>query len=597
MATGVNQPTQQQTSPQPAPNGTVVLPSLPGVRRDGTPTDADYFNEAQWCRFVRNRPRKMGGYKESTSMFSGPSYGGFLFSRQFLNIYCSFSRYGVEYSMIDAGGQGSVITDITPAEYVYDVNAVWAYDYLFDAASGANATLLIASPNSVLQNIDDPTLNNVYVTPINNPAQMTKVADSAAKTAGGLFCTSPYTVLLGSDGNITWSDANSPQSYVGGDAGSARVTGTKLVKGLPLRTGVSSGGLLWSLDSVLRMDWVGGSAIFKFSHITTKSSILSPRSVIEYDGKWYWAGIDRFLVTNGIQVEELNNDMNLHWFYDNLNFAQRQKVFAMKMPRFGEIWWCFPFGDSEECNKAVIFNVRLKTWYDVEIPRGFGFTPANFRYPLMSANKDNNSVRCTLTVASGTLQEGASVTFTSSGTLGFIRTISGSGPYSVVISVSNDKIPLVGEGYTSVGSSLSASGAVSSVRSLFSLYVHENGYDAVENGTQTAIQSSFTTCDFGAPTGGAQQNSTAGTNINTRITRIEPDFNMVGDMTVEVLSRQFAQGEEHTSNTYTFAGDTGKIDLREQAREFRLKFSSNSLGGFYEGGKTLVHLEPGDARP
>ena len=85
--------------------------------------------------------------------------------------------------------------------------------------------------------------------------------------------------------------------------------------------------------------------------------------------------------------------------------------------------------------------------------------------------------------------------------------------------------------------------------------------------------------------------------MNTRLTRVEPDFVMSEDMTLEVLSRKFAQGAEKVSSAYHFSADTGKIDIREQVREFRLKFTSNKLNGFFEGGKTLIHTEPGDTRP
>lgn len=589
-----NPPQQQQQASVPVGQPTLIqLPSLPGVRRDGTNTDSDFYSDAQWCRFVRNRPRKMGGYKEASSFLSGPAYGGMLFSRQFLNAYISFSRYGVEFLMLDPGGIGGVVNTITPSGYVDNPNAVWSYDCLFDAAAGTTTTLLIASPMSTLQNIDDTTLGSVYVTPVNAPAQMTVVADAAAKTSGGLFCTAPYTVLLSNDGNVTWSDANLPKTYSSGDAGTARVTGAKLVKGFPMRTGATSGGLLWSLDSVIRMDYVGGSAIFRFSHISTKSSILSQRGVIEVDGKWYWAGIDRFMVSNGVQVEELPNDMNLNWFYDNLNFAQRQKVFAMSMPRFGEIWWFFPFGDSMECNKAVIFNLRNKTWYDTDINRSSGFSPASYKYPLMVHNSVNDSVQVSLTLASGALAEGSQILGLTSGATGYLRAISGSGPYTAYITLSREVQFLSGETYNCG----TAVGLVSTTRQLYSLFTHENGQDAIENGQQLAIASHFTTCDFGAPTGGPNLNAQVGADVNTRIKRVEPDMAVQGEMTMRVLSKQFAQSPETESRTYTFNGETGKIDTREQAREFRLKFSSNSLGGFYEGGKTLVHLEPGDARP
>ncbi len=53
---------------------------------------------------------------------------------------------------------------------------------------------------------------------------------------------------------------------------------------MSLRPGNGPGGLLWSLGSVVRQDWIGGDSIFKFSTLSRQSSILSANSVIEYDG-------------------------------------------------------------------------------------------------------------------------------------------------------------------------------------------------------------------------------------------------------------------------------------------------------------------------
>ena len=78
----------------------------------------------------------------------------------------------------------------------------------------------------------------------------------------------------------------------------------------------------------------------------------SSSCVIEYDGIYYWAGTDRFLMYNGV-VAEVPNTQNFNYFFDNLNYVQRQKVWVSKVPRWGEIWWFFPSGDSTECNDAA----------------------------------------------------------------------------------------------------------------------------------------------------------------------------------------------------------------------------------------------------
>jgi len=90
---------------------------------------------------------------------------------------------------------------------------------------------------------------------------------------------------------------------------------------------------------------------------------MSSSGVIEYDGIFYWAGIDRFLMYNGV-VAEVPNTMNLNYFFDNVNYSQRQKVWCTKVPRYNEIWWFYPKGDATECTDAIIYNVKDKTWYD-----------------------------------------------------------------------------------------------------------------------------------------------------------------------------------------------------------------------------------------
>ena len=87
---------------------------------------------------------------------------------------------------------------------------------------------------------------------------------------------------------------------------------------------------------------------------------------------------------NGV-VREIPNQLNQNWFFDNLNYAQRQKVFAYKVPRFGEIWWCYPRGNATECTHAVIYNLRENTWYDTELPnsgRSCGKFVTVFEYPI-----------------------------------------------------------------------------------------------------------------------------------------------------------------------------------------------------------------------
>ena len=193
--------------------------------------------------------------------------------------------------------------------------------------------------------------------------------DNNISISGGVVMLFPYLFVYGNNGLIQNCSAGDFNNWTSADANATNVASTKVVKGLPLRGGTTSpAGLFWTLDSVVRVTYapqsVGTSTIYwRYDLITQQSSIMSSQCVIEYDGIFYWVGTDRFLMYNGV-VQENPNTQNFNYFFDNLNYQQRQKVWVSKVPRWGEIWWFFPNGDSEECNDAIIYNVREKTWYD-----------------------------------------------------------------------------------------------------------------------------------------------------------------------------------------------------------------------------------------
>jgi hypothetical protein len=112
-----------------------------------------------------------------------------------------------------------------------------------------------------------------------------------------------------------------------------------------------------------------------------------------------------------------------------------------------------------------------------------------------------------------------------------------------------------------------------------------------------AIESFFETNDLGFVSGGPSQPSPVGENKWLRLERVEPDFVQSEDMELYVTGRSFAQSEDTTSSAYTFGPNTGKVDMREQRRELRLKFVSNVAGGNYQVGKILLDADLGDVRP
>ncbi len=247
---------------------------------------------------------------------------------------------------------------------------MWMFDYQYDSSSNQNYIIAHVAPN--LQCICNDQGGQIFFGDVLGTADLKSVSlPPDANATGGIVSLHPYLFYYGTDGIIGWSKEGEPTNLTGTGSGLARVWGQKIIKGLPLRAGSGSApaGIFWAFDAVIRATFTGGATVFQFDVIATDTSIMSPQSVIDYDGVYFWCGVDRFLMFNGV-VREVPNQMNLNYFFDGLNQRQRNKVFAFKVSRYGEIWWCYPRGDAEECTHAVIYNVRENTWYDTELPNG-----------------------------------------------------------------------------------------------------------------------------------------------------------------------------------------------------------------------------------
>jgi hypothetical protein len=354
----------------------------PGVKRDGTQLEGNNCIDSLWCRFQRGLPRKMGGWREMTNTMSGPVRGCLVWSQSGLNYIYAGSGSALEYITVNSNGLGSAANDYTPGGFTASASNVWQLDAMWNAAGSNTALIAHGAPNLV--DIDNATAAPVYYGPVDGTGSMTTTGKSVS---GGAVCLHPFLFLFGSNGEILWSDENQPTVWTGGSSGSARVTATKIVKGFELRGGPSNSpaGIFWALDTVFRASYVGGTAIFSFDTISNQTSVLSSSGMIEYDGLFFWPGVDRFYVYNGV-IQEVENNYNINYFFDNLNWTYRQKVWATKVPRWGEIWFFYPHGDSVECNNALIFNIRERVWYDAGLnapgaTRSAGYFSQVFRFP------------------------------------------------------------------------------------------------------------------------------------------------------------------------------------------------------------------------
>ena len=729
--------------------------TLPGIQRDGTVFDMNFYTDGQWVRFQRGRPRKMGGYRSISNSLHGYSRGLYLTSSNNLNTVYNGYNNGLETLNIDNNGVGAginaiklsgavstltslvggsaytagtytnvaltggsgtlarativvlggVVTTVTITvagiNYVAgdtlsataatiggtgsgfsikvgtvtsftasDLN-MWQFDSITDT-SGATNNLLLAHPGQNLVAIDSSvntpvlqgTITGTTMSPLGvfsiagctkasaaltfaipaadvriaagqtvsgdgiqagttivsivgttvtislattNATTTTIVFDNNVSVSGGVVTLHPYVFVYGNNGLIKNCSAANPTDWVSADSNEVNVATGKIVQGLPVRGGSNApSGLFWSLDSLIRVSYIGGvgspAQYWRYDLITSQSSILSSQSAIEYDGIYYWCGVDRFLMYNGV-VKELKNNFNQNYFFDNLNYTQRQKVYVNKIPRFGEIWWFFPSGSSTECNDAIVYNIREDCWYDAGTAlgarRSAGYFSQVFHYPLnvgTDLSVQTTIFSTTITTVNGNATVQVPVTNQIALLQVVVATGVPTGSYVTAIAPSGTA------GYYTVtlSNASTASGTVSATfntqAGLVTLWQHEIGTDEINGNQVDAIESFFETCDLGWVAGGPAQSAPVGENKWVRVERVEPDFIQSGIMNVQITGRPYAQADDVYSQPYVFDATTHKIDMREQRREIRLRFTSNTAGGDYQLGKVLLSVDLGDVR-
>ena len=581
----------------------ISLAALPGIQRDGTQFASTKYVDGMWVRFQRGLPRKIGGFVGAFQNVPEISRGMVNQSSAGLNyVYSGGASQLVAYQTGNQDGVGFGPTNITLNNFSSNANNLWQFDIGFDPNGTGNLNL-IAHPGQNLSAIDSTVntpvllgqfpygtlskvgtftvtgnITNATTIVINSanykiangqlvtasggiiPSNCLVISASVASnvttvtTTGGMTITSnasitfdnrlavsggacmlyPYLFIYGNNGLIQNSSAGDFTNWVSSDSNANNISSTKVVKGLPLRGGTTSpAGLFWSLDQLTRVTYapqtVGSSTLYwRYDIISTQTSIMSSSCVIEYDGIYYWIGVDRFLMYNGV-VQEIPNGVNQNYFFDNLNFVQRQKVWVSKVPRFGEIWWFYPSGSSTECNNAIIYNVREQTWYDagfaVGANRSAGTFSEVFKYPIWADSQV----------------------------------------------YSNNK---------------------------YTLWQHETGTNQIYAKNVDAIQSYFETPHLGNLTGLVGSQQAAGLNVWTRLERVEPDFVQSGSMNLYVKGKGYADDVNVTSqlSPYVYDSSTLKIDMKEQYREMRLRFESNTFDGDYQMGNIVLSVDIGDVR-
>lgn len=525
----------------------------PGISRDGTNFQSQFCTDGQWIRFQRGKVKKIGGLYGFTIQLPTKFFTNLLIlpSPNDNNIYV-YAAYEDGIKIYIASQDFKLVQELPNIAPVNAPNILWQSVVIIVPVTQANAPprlekriIFMGTNNRININDSSAPIFKTRAAYANGTADTDTFVNVSPKSNGGLCYSAPHLFIYGENGIVQYSKSNNPFDFTvdvtdpatGGELNIAPETGAKVIYGKAIRGGTNSPSVLfWTTSSVVRITNVGDQFTnFKRDVLSQSSSILSSRSVVEYDGTFFWIGTDRFFVFNGI-VQELANTTNLNFFFDNLDMARRQQVFGVKNTRYGEIWWFYPeIGRGGNYNtRAIIYNKRENSWYDTAITRDCGMYSEEFGFMATLGNggigdPDNYIFRHEVLSPSQRLQK-----------------IAGGGRI-----LTNNPI------------------------------------------TSYVVTPVFSWAAFNP------MNQMTGVDRWMTIKRLEPDFVVNESpaapniITVTVQTLEYPQSLVSNSDPVTFQKDTSKIDLDVHGRHMQLKFQTQQL---FEMGHNMMLLSIGDGQ-
>ena len=130
-------------------------------------------------------------------------------------------------------------------------------------------------------------------------------------------------------------------------------------------------GYVFRQDQIIRMDFVGGATIFRFSVISANRGAVFGQTVCQDNRQVFFYASDGFFQINGDQVLPIGAEKVNRFFDADLNKAYTDRITAAVDPFNTLAIWLYPSKDNPNttgiCDKMLIYNYVTQKWSVAEI--------------------------------------------------------------------------------------------------------------------------------------------------------------------------------------------------------------------------------------
>lgn len=160
-------------------------------------------------------------------------------------------------------------------------------------------------------------------------------------------------------GSITsagdWDETNPAK-----DAGEQDLAETPdlIVDCLPL----GDANVIYKERSAYAMQYVGAPYIFRFTRVPGDVGMLAPGCGVQTPLGHVVLSAGDVHLFDGNSFASIANGMVRKYIFENIDATNYKRAFVTANPQKNEVWVCFPFGTSEACNQACVWNWVDKVW-------------------------------------------------------------------------------------------------------------------------------------------------------------------------------------------------------------------------------------------
>lgn len=369
-----------------------------GVYRNGTEYQSSgRYYDSNLVRWFEGTMRPVGGWrKRSSSQLTGSCRGFITWRDNSADRWIVAGTHSKLYAMNEAG----TLKDITPSGFtagIADAVVKTGYGY----STYGSFAFGVARPD--LGSITPATTwtmdtwgeylvacsdadGKLYEWQLgfSTPTVAAVITNAPTSCAAVMSTAERFIFALGASGNprlVKWCDQENNTVWTPSTTNQAGDFELQTVGSLKCGKRVRGLNLLFTDVDVHASAYIGAPYVYSFEKIGSGCGVISSQAVAAIDTSAIWMSRSGFWMYDGY-VKPLASDVG-DYIFQNINYSQCSKVYAVHNSKYGEITWYYPSAQATENDSYVTYNYREGHWAIGSMSRTAGTDRGVFTNPLM----------------------------------------------------------------------------------------------------------------------------------------------------------------------------------------------------------------------